>query len=62
MPQSAFAARDMAAQQDVPIMQQDMPPDETYESICNTLLGLQTASFNVFQQLHDRIHAYTGAP
>jgi hypothetical protein len=52
----------MAAQQDVPVIQQDMPPEQTYHSICNTLLGLQTASVNVFQQLHDRIHAYTGAP
>jgi hypothetical protein len=52
----------MAAQHVAPIIQQDLPPCETYESMCQALLGLQTSSSNVFQQLHARIHAYTSAP
>jgi len=50
----------MAAQRKVPVVQQDLPPAQTYEEICKGLLGLQHASSDVFERLHARIAAQSG--
>lgn len=52
----------MAAQQKVPIVQQDLPPVQTYDEICKALLSLQAASSHVFKQLQARIDKRSGAP
>lgn len=54
--------KEMDRELQVPLVQQDLPPAETYAQLCDSLATLYTVADAVLTRIHDRVTEETGTP